>query len=422
MEKRIRKILISLSFIFLVFPFLTKAANLSTSPVSGTLEVGDRVTVRIIVSSDLSINAVSGTLSFPSIFLIESISKSNSILNFWVTEPNFSSGAGTVQFEGVSLGGFSGGTGTVLNVVLKANKEGSGNINFKSGQVLANDGLGTDLTGNLSGSSFVVKPKAFIEREESKKIENVPDKPVIPVVSEDLNNAVIDKTYTDFFAFEADPKLKPPEIFYGKLDQNLKCLVIDYSEIGQSLGLSFNDKLLCGRTDYKNSQILIAFENDQNNSRIFINYKTDSDGNFSITIPASLKSGFYRVWSVVVDDNLDYSGRSNEVIVRVGNIFLDTSMRVRGILFLLLIILLYFIFKNHFMSIKNRLLLKKIKKESREAQDIVRRSFKIINEGVDDVAYRKISTSEREKIKEIKKDLGEAEDIIIKEIKDIEKT
>lgn len=420
MEKRIRKILISLSFIFLVFPFLTKAANLFTSPVSGTLEVGDRVTVRILVSSDLPINAVSGTLSFPSIFLIESISKSNSILNFWVTEPNFSSGAGTVQFEGVSLGGFSGGTGTVLNVVLKANKEGSGNINFKSGQVLANDGLGTDLTSNLSGSSFIVKPKVFTEKEENKKTENV--LPSTSIASEVLNITENNKVTTDFFAFEVDPKLKAPEIFYGRLDQNLKCLVIDYSEIEQSLGLSFNDKLLCGRTEYKDSQILIAFENDQNSSRIFINSKTDSDGNFSITIPASLKSGFYRVWSVVVDDNLDYSGRSNEVIVRVGNIFLDTSMRVRGILFLLLIILLYFIFKNHFMSIKNRLLLKKIKKESREAQDIVRRSFKIINEDVDDVAYRKISTSEREKIKEIKKDLSEAEDIIIKEIKDIEKT
>ena len=152
---------ISTFFLFFTFlPLYVSAATLSVSPQSGTFEVGDKVTVRINVSSSEPVNAISGEIAFPtSILNVESVSKSGSILNFWVSEPNFSQGAGTLRFEGVTLSGFPGGTGTVVTTVLRAVKPGSGTVSFKSGQILANDGQGTDVTGNLSGATYSVEAK-----------------------------------------------------------------------------------------------------------------------------------------------------------------------------------------------------------------------------------------------------------------------
>src|SRR3989344_808049 len=111
----------------LAIPSTSLAAFLSLSPASGTYSVGDRITVKILVSSsDASINAVSGALSF-------------------------SNTTGTVNFEGVALAGFQGNAGTLVTMTFRALKAGSGAISFQSGQVLANDGQGTDITSGLSG-------------------------------------------------------------------------------------------------------------------------------------------------------------------------------------------------------------------------------------------------------------------------------
>ncbi len=146
---------IALSFL-LVAPATTFAASLSISPSAGTYTIGDKVTVKVFISSaSASINAVSGALRFPSIFSVESISKSSSVLNFWPSDPSVSQN--TATFEGVALAGFQGSPGTVVVVTLRAARAGMGDITFQSGQVLANDGQGTDITSGLSGGTFSVK-------------------------------------------------------------------------------------------------------------------------------------------------------------------------------------------------------------------------------------------------------------------------
>jgi len=133
------------------------AATLSFSPSSGTYSVGDTIPVQIIVSSsDQSANAVSGTVAFPvDKFKVTSLSKSNSVVDFWAADPSFSNTAGTIHFEGVILNpGFTGSKGIVLTAYLKVKVAGSGSLTYSSASVLANDGSGTDITKPSGKASF----------------------------------------------------------------------------------------------------------------------------------------------------------------------------------------------------------------------------------------------------------------------------
>ena len=133
--------IVLLLLLIVIFPSFAHAADLSLTPSNATFEVGDTITLQVVASSNSSLNAISGAIQFPtSIFSIESVSKSNSVLSFWVTEPSLSKTMGVVNFEGVALSGYIGGSGNVVTIKVKALKAGSGRITFQSGQVLANDG------------------------------------------------------------------------------------------------------------------------------------------------------------------------------------------------------------------------------------------------------------------------------------------
>lgn len=143
---------IALLFLLAV-PSASFAAALSVSPSAGSYTVGDTIALKVYVASpDASINAVSGVLKIPSIFSVESISKSSSVLNFWPSDPVVAQNIAT--FEGVSLSGFQGSPGTIVSLILRATRAGAGDVIFQSGQVLANDGKGTDVTAGLFGGTF----------------------------------------------------------------------------------------------------------------------------------------------------------------------------------------------------------------------------------------------------------------------------
>lgn len=190
-----RSLVVSFFLFTLALPAVSLAASLSLSPSSGSYAVGDKITVKVLVSSaSASINAVSGELSFPpSIFSVESVSKVGSMLNFWPIEPSMSQGAGTVNFEGVAISGFQGGSGTVISVTFRAVRAGSGSISFDNGQVLANDGQGTDITTGLSGAKFTItgaKAKAPVaEPVIAKKV--TPPATTTPIIEELLQAPII---------------------------------------------------------------------------------------------------------------------------------------------------------------------------------------------------------------------------------------
>lgn len=155
-----RSFLIRTAFIISVFvtaPFYAYADTLYMSPSSGSYLSGKTFPVRVLVSSTgQSINAVSGTLSFPQDKLqVVSISKSDSILTLWVQEPSFSNTQGTVSFEGVVPNpGFTGASGRVLTINFKVVAQGEASVKFSSGSVLANDGNGTNILRTIGTASF----------------------------------------------------------------------------------------------------------------------------------------------------------------------------------------------------------------------------------------------------------------------------
>jgi len=372
MEK-IQKI-VFLILAILLLPAHAQAATLSISPTSGTFEVGDRVTARVIVSSDLPVNAISGVVSIPQIFVVESVSKANSILNFWVSEPNFSRGAGTLHFEGVALGGYTQRTGTIVTFILRAEREGTGTINFQSGQVLANDGQGTNLTSGFGSSSFTVIP--------DRTPEPTPD---TPDTTDGPEKIIEDETIEEP---QEEASLAPPKIKLTNINRQ---------------------DTISGSSNYANSQALITFTSE-NGVNIFVQSETDSDGNFFSPIPQTLKRGLYTVSAVVIQKDLSHTSPSNEITVNVGNIFSDISVEIRLAITLLAVVTLYLLIQaiRHFFSRRRRKA--HIHQESKEAQKIVHQAFKTLNKDISGLAP----------IREIKKDLKNSEKSIVEEIKDIE--
>ncbi len=160
-----KKIFIGIGIIvvsFFIFPLTARAATLSISPSSGTYSIGQTISVGVYVgSSDQAMNAVEGVVSFPKDTLeVTGISKSGSILNLWVQEPAFSNGNGTVSFEGIVYNpGFNGKSGKVLTITFRAKAQGTAQVSFNSGSVLANDGSGTNILTGMGRATFTIGEK-----------------------------------------------------------------------------------------------------------------------------------------------------------------------------------------------------------------------------------------------------------------------
>jgi hypothetical protein len=146
--------IISIPFIF---SGVVEAANLYFAPSSGSYSMGRSFTVSVYVSSTSQLmNAVSGIITFPSDKLqVNSLSKTGSIISFWVQEPSFSNITGTINLEGVVLpSGYIGSNGKILDINFVAKSQGTASLNFSSGSVLAHDGQGTNILDGLGNASY----------------------------------------------------------------------------------------------------------------------------------------------------------------------------------------------------------------------------------------------------------------------------
>lgn len=363
---------------FLLLPAHMWAATLSVSPVSGNFEVGDRVTVRILVQTNVPINAVSGVVSFPSnIFSIESVSKAGSIINFWITEPNFSRGAGLLEFEGVALNGFPGGSGTVATIVLKAVKEGEGSVAFVSGQVLANDGMGSDLTSGRLGATYAVEKGA--------------DRPApTPSIPQD----------------SIQPVIEGPSSVYGLTAPELE--VVNLQGVRTIRGLS----------GYPRSQAVLTLRSEEG-VRIFLIGETNESGRVDFAIPDTLKRGTYTASLIIVGEGNQRSPASSEVIVKIGNIISDISNEIRFAIAFLVLTLLYLMVRTWMYLSINKRLKYFVRREADDARKITHKSFGLLSNEVDSIMEQETNKVQKEHIKELKKDLEEAREIIEEEIEEI---
>jgi hypothetical protein len=182
----------SLVFLFsfcLVMSALAGSASLYLSPSSGTHNVGSTFSVVAKVNSGgVSINAAEGTIKFnPAQVNVVKISKSGSIFTLWTQEPTFSNSKGNIVFGGGSPKAFKGTSGTIITITFRAKTTGSASVNFSSGMVLAADGKGTNILGNMNGGTYTLKaveetPSQYTS--PTQPIQSSPqEKPSAPIVS-----------------------------------------------------------------------------------------------------------------------------------------------------------------------------------------------------------------------------------------------
>ncbi|MES2315744.1 MAG: cohesin domain-containing protein [Patescibacteria group bacterium] len=369
-QKKAAKIF-GLAVFVLLFYFLPRpalAATLSISPSSGNYQTGDRVTVKVIATSNNTpFNAVSGVVVVPtSVFSIESVFKTNSVLDFWVTEPKIN--GNTVKFEGVALGGFGGSSGTVVTLNLRAIKAGAGAITFQSGQILANDGEGTDITGALTGGNYVI----------TQATAPAPNPAPTPT-----------PTPTPVEEPQPKPTLKAPEIMYGT---------------------RYGAPAILGTSDYPSAQTLVTFTSPAG-AKVYIVGVAEPDGSFNILVPTSLKRGDYTVTAVMVRPDKSNSDQSNTIIVKVGGIFSDITPEFWILLLLLILAIIYLLVRIYYHLKRDKTRGTRVDKHKlAETEDIIHKSFDLLQE---DIVDHKTLT-------EIKKDITDAEKIIDKKIKDVD--
>lgn len=190
------------------------AATLSVAPSAYTVTAGDVVRVRVVVNSGGdAINTSEGVLQFPADVLdVVSVDKSASIFSIWVDEPTFSNQLGTVSFSGgLPSPGFTGVSGTVINVVFHAKRAGTASLSLSGATVRANDGLGTDVLQGASGTTLTVtQPKVVVPTPTPTPVPKVqPTTPTTPVPAQ-TDVASTTPTTTASVGTQVEPEPQTP--------------------------------------------------------------------------------------------------------------------------------------------------------------------------------------------------------------------
>jgi len=385
MEKKYVKIVLAV-LVFFFAPISSFGASLAVIPASGTYETGQKFTVRIIATSATPFNAVSLSLLFPpSIFTLDSVTKTNSLLTFWVKEPVISKSSGTITLEGVSPGGIKEVTGTIITATLHGNSVGSGVVSFQSGQILANDGEGTNIIREMIGSKYSII-------EAKPKPQTTPELIVTPTPIISTPTSTISVIETS----QPSPTLNAPEIMLGE---------------------KYGAQAIVGTSEYPKIQVLITLLSTKG-IKIFIMGTADKDGSFTLLVPRSLKHGDYRVTARVIGEGGLNSKDSNAIIITIGNLFSDIGWETIFALFLLLLLILY-LFVRIFLHLRNdRQKHLAIKKETEEAEAVLHGSLDILKQDMEN--NEKMGAIDTKKFSEMNNTIDDAEQKIKKEIDDID--
>jgi hypothetical protein len=156
MNKILTTIIFLLTFIYL--PVSAQAATLY-SCLSSESYTEETFILDVYVSSiNESMNVASGTISFPQDKLeVISLSKTESIFDLWTKEPSFSNTNGIINFEGVVLNSDTiNDRNKIMSIAFKVKEKGMAQIFFSSGEVLANDGNGTNILKELDSNNILL--------------------------------------------------------------------------------------------------------------------------------------------------------------------------------------------------------------------------------------------------------------------------
>ena len=142
-------------------PISQQKATLFLSPSSGSFLAGSTFEVSLFIDTlNESINAVEAHIKFPTDKLtVISPSGGKSIIGVWLAPPGFSNSNGLIDFTGIVPGGIVTRSGLIATITFKAKTSGNASIRvLSSSQVLANDGVGTEIATDYGRADLTLLP------------------------------------------------------------------------------------------------------------------------------------------------------------------------------------------------------------------------------------------------------------------------
>ncbi len=135
-------------------------ASFYASPSAGSYNVGDVIRVGIMINSaGQAINAGEATVTWTPGLQYSFVSTSGSIFTTWASGGGagpVGSGSSVYFSGGLASPGYNGSGGRVVTVIFNATTPGTFNVNVAGSQILANDGMGTNVLCCSSGATFTV--------------------------------------------------------------------------------------------------------------------------------------------------------------------------------------------------------------------------------------------------------------------------
>lgn len=186
-----------------------------------------------------------------------------------------------------------------------------------------------------------------------------------------------------------------------------------------------------GSTEYKDSPVTIWLQKDKGEPVAF-SVLSDVAGNFTFVSDDSLQEGVYTLWAEITDSRGAKSSPSEKIKIAVQQALIikwgNKAVLVMSVIlsFISLLIVLFFVLWHTARRFKD--LIRKIRKETLEAEESVQKEFSILkNDVLEQIKIlesarnkRELTIAEKIAINKLKKHLDIAHDNIDKEIKDID--
>jgi len=196
--------------------------------------------------------------------------------------------------------------------------------------------------------------------------------------------------------------------------------------------LQSKDAFLVRGTTYPSSQVILWLQREKDLPRSYF-VKSDDNGDFTYIHEEKLKDSVYTMWAEVIDQRGARSKATQKYTIvvqqpqwwKIGTFTVD----VLSILIPLIALIFLLVGVVWFSWFKLRMLQKRVKTESAEAQAVVHKEFRLLKRRMrthitlleKTGKKRKLTIAEEKVVKQLRKDLDYVEDRIAKEIKDIQK-
>lgn len=166
-KKHHRKAILTVPILFLVLArgAAPPAYSIVIRPNAYFPEVGTQFGIDVDFHSPTAVNAIEGTLHYPSgIVSVSKVDTNRSAIDLWDATPEWSDGNGVVTWSGGIIhpiqqnGSYDG---NILRVLATAKKATPFTLGISDASLLAGDGSGRDMLGTIGGARIYPRPQGM---------------------------------------------------------------------------------------------------------------------------------------------------------------------------------------------------------------------------------------------------------------------